>query len=287
MCDSGTHSYPLCLLQLDPGENIPSVSVCVCVCVFVCLCDTWKELGVAVVRPVDHSVWLLLTNCYVSFAEGCLGGHGVVMPTWLTVCYLSISLAKCTILYNSFTVFKTVSGQDFTLSDWYYQTSFTAIFSRYFSLCISKHNNSNLAMFLCVTYNHFKMLYLHLGHTYLAYSGLTLSIWCAFNGLMQFSVRLQMSCRFPESPPLNSKICLFSNFECTLCDCGSFSVWIALSPSPDEMSVTGLNSSMCAEHMLLKITSGCFTSTHICITSQKVAHFTILFTGHSTAGVNS
>lgn len=29
-------------------------------------------------------------------------------------------------------------------------------------------------MFLCVTYNHFKMLYLHLGHTYLAYSGLTL-----------------------------------------------------------------------------------------------------------------
>lgn len=29
-------------------------------------------------------------------------------------------------------------------------------------------------MFLCVTYNHFKMLYLHLGHTYLAYGGLTL-----------------------------------------------------------------------------------------------------------------
>lgn len=42
MCDSGTHSYPLCLLQLDPGENIPSVSVFVCLYVHVILGRSWE-----------------------------------------------------------------------------------------------------------------------------------------------------------------------------------------------------------------------------------------------------
>lgn len=44
----------------------------------------------------------------------------------------------------------------------------------------------------------------------------------------------------------------------------SFNLWTNMFQISDEMSITGLNSSICAERMLLQITSGCFTDKHIC-----------------------
>lgn len=104
----------------NPRENIPNV----CVCVFGCLCgcmrvrDTWRELGVALLRQVDHPGWPVLTGWYVSFFRGLLRGphcsHACMTHGAVSVC-LSVSLAKCSVLYNCFMVLPS-KEQHFTLS---------------------------------------------------------------------------------------------------------------------------------------------------------------------------
>lgn len=90
MCDIGSHAHPPYLLQLDPRENITNVCVWGCLCGCKWVCDTWRELGVALLRQVDHPGWPVLTGWYVSFSGGCWRGHTVVMPAWLMARDLSV-----------------------------------------------------------------------------------------------------------------------------------------------------------------------------------------------------
>lgn len=95
----------LCIYSNWAPERIFPMCVCVYVWMFMWVHDTWRELGVTLLRQVDQPGWPVLTSWYVSFAGGCWGAHTVLMPAWLMARYLSVSLAKCTVLYNCFMVF--------------------------------------------------------------------------------------------------------------------------------------------------------------------------------------
>lgn len=77
-----------------PRNSISNVCVCVCLDVYA-VGDTWRELGVTLLRQVDPPGRPVLTSWYVS-----RGAHTVVV--WLMSRHLSVSVTKCTVLYDCF-----------------------------------------------------------------------------------------------------------------------------------------------------------------------------------------
>lgn len=155
MCDSGSHAHLLYLLQLDPRENCPNV----CVCVFGCLCgcmwvrDTWRELGVAVLRQVYHPGRPVLTGWYVSFAGGGGGllrgphrSHACMTHGAVSVC-LSVSRAKCVVLHG--VAFKRATRQVFHTPWSCHQHSLAAHFSPYVSDHAARCNSTIVASHIC------------------------------------------------------------------------------------------------------------------------------------------
>lgn len=196
--------------------------------------DTWRELGVALLRQVDHSGWPVLTGWYVIFFFFQGAAEGATLPAWLMARYLSVCQSgqvHSPVQRLHGVAIDRAKEQGFTLSG-YVIPFFFILFNRHYFPYISKQaslcSSTIVIVFIC---------------------GLITSRWCIHKQDTVFFSQSEWALfvDFPGRSHLKTRTWVYSLWLLVI----FFSLGRELSLSADEMSVTGLNSPMCAKHMLL------------------------------------